>query len=132
MNQRQQALLELLETVSRPLTRRDIQAWLSNHYPQTSEVLGHDTSARLITADIQAINSDPTVEKIIISSPTSKGGIRLATREEWRHDLEKEKINILKRLKRYYIKLNRADKDQAVQFKDDTLKVVESLNDTSR
>jgi hypothetical protein len=132
MNERQQALLNLLEFTDKPLSRRDIQAWLGQYYPQTSEVLGHDTSARLITKDIQEINADPTVDLIIVSSPNAKGGIRLATREQWHKDLEREKINILKKLKRYYIKLNRANTDQALQFKDETIRMVESLHDAQR
>ena len=61
----------------------------------------HDSTARrLLSQDIQEINGDPNFQRIILSSPGSKG-IKLANAKEAQDYIEKQKISCMKKLLRF-------------------------------
>ena len=69
---------------------------------------------RLLTRDLQVIKTNPTINRILI---TSRKGIKLATtKEEADEYLEQEKIEILSRLKRYFQQAHQIELDQQKQI----------------
>ena len=76
--------------------------------------LGLWENDRLLTADLQAIKTNPTINRILI---TSRKGIKLAsTKNEADIYLEKEKIEILSRLKRYMQQARQMQLDNQTQI----------------
>ena len=74
--------------------------------PEENTVWNNSSTRRLITRDIQQINNNETIQKIIIFN--TKLGIKLATEEEFWDYERKEKAKILSMLKRHYTKVNKA------------------------
>ncbi len=70
-------------------------------YPAVKEgITFHDSTARkMISDDIQKINSDPRFEKIIISS-AGTSGVKVATKEEALKFIQKQQMACFKKLKR--------------------------------
>ena len=69
---------------------------------------------RLLTRDLQVIKTNPTINRILI---TSRKGIKLASnKEEADEYLEQEKIEILSRLKRYFQQAHQIELDQQTQI----------------
>ena len=68
---------------------------------------------RLMSKDIQTINKCELIQKVIVSNGD---GIRLATREEYKYFLEKEKIAILSKAKRYWQKVKKFEKDNQMRL----------------
>ena len=105
MNSRQWKLYEFLKGQSQFLSRKEIMV-LSGLYV--------NENARTLTRDLQVIKENPTINRIVI---TSRNGIKLAeTREEANMYLEREKIEILSRLKRYYIQSKQYGLDNQTQI----------------
>ncbi len=76
--------------------------------------LYEDLDKRTLTADLQKLKTDPTIKRIII---TSRTGIKIAsTKEEADLYLEKEKAEILRRLKRYFLQANNIELDKQTQI----------------
>ena len=76
--------------------------------------LGLWENDRLLTADLQAIKTNPIINRILI---TSRKGIKLAsTKNEADIYLEKEKIEILSRLKRYMQQARQMQLDNQTQI----------------
>ena len=81
--------------------------------PEIMDQLNYD-NRRLLTADLQAIKVNPTINKILI---TSRVGIKLASsKEEADMYLEREKIEILSRLKRYIQQAKQMQLDNQTQI----------------
>ena len=105
MNSRQWKLYEFLKGQSQFLSRKEIMA-LSGLYEKEN--------VRTLTRDLQVIKENPTINRIVI---TSRNGIKLAeTKEEANMYLEREKIEILSRLKRYYIQSKQYGLDNQTQI----------------
>lgn len=69
---------------------------------------------RLLTRDLQVIKTNPTINRILI---TSRKGIKLAsTKEEADKYLEQEKIEILSRFKRYFQQAHQIELDKQTQI----------------
>lgn len=69
---------------------------------------------RLLTRDLQVIKTNPTINRILI---TSRKGIKLATtKEEADEYLGQEKVEILSRLKRYFQQAHQIELDQQTQI----------------
>ena len=64
---------------------------------------------RMITADILALKKSERLHKIILSN---QNGVKIATEEEAKNELIKEKLSILKSLKRVNFQMEKMDKDQ--------------------
>ena len=87
------------------LSRQEIMD-LSGLYP--------DNNARLLTSDLQAIKKYPDIKRIVI---TSRKGIKIAeTKEEANEYLEREKIEVLKRLSLYYSQAKQYGLDKQAQI----------------
>lgn len=108
LNDRQKRLYDyLLFRSERGLwtNREQILIDLEEWYGAISNTnLYYDANAQQLTKDIRIINNSE-VEKVIISN--SHKGIKVATKEELKAALEKEKISCLKRLKRYWNKVTK-------------------------
>lgn len=105
MNSRQWKLYEFLKTQSQFLSRKEIMV-LSGLY--------ENENARTLTRDLQVIKENPTINRIVI---TSRNGIKIAeTKEEANMYLEREKIEILSRLRRYYIQSKQYGLDNQTQI----------------
>lgn len=105
MNSRQWKLYEFLKGQSQFLSRKEIML-LSGLYEKEN--------TRTLTRDLQVIKENPTINRIVI---TSRNGIKLAeTKEEANMYLEREKIEILSRLKRYYIQSKQYGLDNQTQI----------------
>lgn len=105
MNSRQWKLYEFLKSQSQFLSRKEIMV-LSGLYV--------NENVRTLTRDLQVIKENPTINRIVI---TSRNGIKLAeTKEEANMYLEREKIEILSRLKRYYIQSKQYGLDNQTQI----------------
>ena len=105
MNSRQWKLYEFLKGQSQFLSRKEIML-LSGLYV--------NENTRTLTRDLQVIKENPTINRIVI---TSRNGIKLAeTKEEANMYLEREKIEILSRLKRYYIQSKQYGLDNQTQI----------------
>lgn len=103
---RQWKLYEFLKAnMDKTLSRKEIMD-LSGLY--------ENENVRTLTADLQALKNDPTIKRIII---TSRNGIKIAeTKEEANVYLEKEKIELLSRFKRYFIQSQQYGLDNQLQF----------------
>lgn len=96
---RQQELYEALERISDGsyVNQEEIVSRLS-FYPIVLGNNFHDSTARrLLSQDIQEINADPRFQRIILSSPGSKG-IKLANAKEAQDYIKKQRISCLKKL----------------------------------
>jgi hypothetical protein len=131
LNERQQALLNALDNHAKlgiSLTRRDIQNTIPEWYPITDANTNNDASAKLITKDIRDINTNSQYGILIMSSP--KLGIKLASQEEIKSFLDREKAAIVRRFKRYWLKVRKANNNGALMMSENdfnSLKEIESL-----
>jgi hypothetical protein len=131
LNERQQALLNALDNHAKlgiSLTRRDIQNTIPEWYPITDQITNNDASAKLITKDIRDINTNSQYGILIMSSP--KLGIKLASQEEIKSFLDREKAAIVRRFKRYWLKVRKANNNGALMMSENdfnSLKEIESL-----
>ena len=116
---RQRSLLDLLrENEDTYISQYEISQRLPNcYFYNEAPDKFHDSQARYrMTADIRTINSDNTVESIIISN--SKG-VKIATQEEFERRMELEFASIFRRLKRAYDKARKGAKNGQLRFKED-------------
>lgn len=99
MNDRQKMLYELLLLNDEyPIKQADIGRVFIDDYDDCDCKDYHNSHARqVLTSDIRAINNDPTVEKIIISTPK---GIKLATKDEAIKYLKGQYAALFRKLKR--------------------------------
>ena len=105
MNARQWKLYEFLKD--------NMDVALSLDEIMDKSKLYEDLDKRTLTSDLQKLKTDPTIKRIII---TSRKGIKIAsTQEEADIYLEKEKAEILRRLKRYFLQANNIQLDNQMQ-----------------
>lgn len=106
MNTRQWKLYEFLkEQMDHYLSRKTIMRLSGLYEEETSRTLTHD---------LQVIKENPTINRILI---TSRKGIKIAkTKEEANEYLEREKIETLSRLKRYFIQSKQYGLDNQTQI----------------
>lgn len=106
MNTRQWKLYEFLkEHMDHYLSRKAIMRLSGLYENETSRTLTHD---------LQVIKENPTINRIII---TSRKGIKIAkTKEEADEYLEREKIEVLSRLQRYYLQSKQYGLDKQTQI----------------
>lgn len=105
MNTRQWKLYEFLKDQHDFLSREEIMKQSGLYESETD---------RTLTSDLQAIKVNPTIVKILI---TSRKGIKIAeTKEEANEYLEKEKIEILSRLKRHLMQSKQYGLDKQTQI----------------
>lgn len=106
MNTRQWKLYEFLkEHMEHFLSRKAIMR-LSGLY--------ENETSRTLTRDLQVIKENPTINRILI---TSRKGIKIAsTKEEANEYLEREKIEILSRFKRYFQQSKQYGLDKQTQI----------------
>lgn len=88
----------LLRQGSEWISMREIAMKLDDFYPDFAFLDFHNSAARrMITADIEAINSSHDYEKVIISG---NYGIKLADRTEYERFIKSEFTEIFRKLKR--------------------------------
>ena len=122
MNTRQWKLYEFLkEQMDHYLSRKAIMRLSGLYEEETSRTLTHD---------LQVIKENPTINRILI---TSRKGIKIAkTKEEADEYLEREKIETLSRLKRYFIQSKQYGLDNQTQIvfnaEKDTIEVFSKWN----
>ena len=106
MNSRQWKLYEFLkENMEHYLSRKAIMRLSGLYEEETSRTLTHD---------LQVIKENPTINRILI---TSRKGIKIAkTKEEANEYLEKEKIEVISRLKRYFMQSKQYGLDNQTQI----------------
>lgn len=96
--ERRERLYSLLLKENGWVEQECIAALMFPHYSNYDEGHFHDSRARvLMTKDIQAINSDPNYEKIIICSNV---GIKIATEEDIDSYLKSQYSALFRKLKR--------------------------------
>lgn len=81
MNTRQWLLYDLLKETKDYLSQQEIYNRLLFYYEWNGKTDFHGSVGRQISADIQAINLEPTIQKIIL---TTSAGHKLATAHEYK------------------------------------------------
>lgn len=99
LNTRQWELYHLLkENNKRFLKLKTICKLMPEHYKIVKGVEFHNQKGRrLLTSDIQALKTNETIQKVIMSTTS---GIKIVTQEEFNQIYEKEKEAILRRITR--------------------------------
>lgn len=106
MNTRQWKLYEFL--------KENMDHYLSRKAIMNKSGLYENETSRTLTHDLQVIKENPTINRIII---TSRKGIKIAsTKEEADEYLEREKIEVLSRLQRYYLQSKQYGLDKQTQI----------------
>lgn len=106
----------LLKNSNRYLTRQEILNDLKDVYGYENEDnLYYSKAAVILTKDIKVINENDVIQKIIVSN--SKKGIKIATEQEAKEELEKEYNSIIAKLTRYHKKMNKAKLDGQMRLK---------------
>ena len=130
LNERQLKLASYLEMYKdRWKKREEILHDLYYLYGIDDTNIYYSTSGSVLTRDIRALNESEIFEYLIISN--SKKGVKIANKEELEIALKKEKINILKKLKRLWNKVDKANKHNQLKMDEDymNLKVINSFID---
>lgn len=116
---RQRSLLDLLrENEDTYISQYEISQRLPNcYFYNEAPDKFHDSQARYrMTADIRNINSDSSVDSIILSNCN---GVKIATQEEFERGMKAEFSAIFRRLKRAYDKAKKGAKNGQFQYKDE-------------
>ena len=128
LNERQLKLASYLEMYKdRWIKREQILHDLFYIYGIDNTNIYYSTSGSVLTKDIRALNESDVFEYLIISN--SGRGVKIASEEELEEALKTEKINILKKLKRYWNKVDKARKNGQVTyvFDESSLRVIEAF-----
>lgn len=99
---RRRELYEMLEQIGTEIAvDQERLVDLLGLYParNTHEVFHFSRARRILTDDIQKINSDPNYEKIIVSASGTKG-VKLATKDEAMAYITKQQNACFRKLKR--------------------------------
>ena len=111
--ERQDTLYSFLTERGDKWTRMQTVANQVDWYPAYGINFHNSGARRLLTADIEAINSSDQYEKIIISG---NHGIKLASEKEYRRFLTSEYAEIFRKLKRVRKIARKAGKDQQLSM----------------
>ena len=128
LNERQLKLASYLEMYKdRWIKRQQILHDLFYIYGIDNTNIYYSTSGSVLTKDIRALNESETFEYLIINN--SKKGVKIANQEELEQSLMNEKINILKKLKRLWNKIDKANKNGQIKMMENyvDLKVVKTF-----
>lgn len=111
LNTRQWKLYEYLKKNSdRYVNREEIlnDAVLRAYYPLSKNTTQKNDryDMRMLTADIQELKNDGTIQVVILSNKSK--GIKIASEEEYYQSLLNEKISLLKRLSLNYKQMSKA------------------------
>lgn len=111
LNSRQWKLYEYLKKNSdRYVNREEIlnDAVLRAYYPLSKNATQKNDryDMRMLTADIQELKNDGTIQVVILSNKSK--GIKIASEEEYFQSLLNEKISLLKRLSLNYKQMSKA------------------------
>ena len=111
---RQHALYAFLVTRGNKWTSMEQTTDSIKEYPAFFTGVYHNSTARrLLTADIEAINSSDAYEKIIVSGAN---GIKLATETEFDRFIRAEFKEIFQKLKRVRKLMSKANRDQQIDI----------------
>lgn len=112
LNSRQWKLYEYLKQQTEYVSLKKIVENLSSEYEynEASGVTFNNSKARrILTDDLQAIKENPTIQKVLLTSPS---GIKLAQDEaEAKLYFEKEEIRLAKEWRRLWISKRKALQD---------------------
>ena len=112
LNSRQWKTYEYLKKQADYVSLKKIVEDLKENYDykENPHVPFNNTAARrILTEDLQAIKENPTIQKVLLTSPA---GIKLAaTREEAKLYFEKEEMRLAKEWKRLWISKRKALQD---------------------
>lgn len=128
LNERQLKLASYLEMYKdRWIKRQQILHDLFYIYGIDNTNIYYSTSGSVLTKDIRALNESDIFEHLIINN--SKKGVKIANQEELEQSLMNEKINILKKLKRLWNKIDKANKNGQIKMMENyiDLKVVKTF-----
>lgn len=128
LNERQLKLAEYLEMYKdRWIKRQQILHDLFYIYGIDNTNIYYSTSGSVLTKDIRALNESDVFEYLIISN--SGRGVKIANKEELENALKKEKSIILKKLKRYWNKVDKANKNGQITytFDETSLRVIKAF-----
>lgn len=128
LNERQLKLASYLEMYKdRWIKRQQILHDLFYIYGIDNTNIYYSTSGSVLTKDIRALNESESFEYLIINN--SKKGVKIANQEELEQSLMNEKINILKKLKRLWNKIDKANKNGQIKMMENyvDLKVVKTF-----
>lgn len=130
LNERQLKLASYLEMYKdRWIKREQILHDLFYIYGIDNTNIYYSTSGSVLTRDIRALNESDIFEYLIISN--SNKGVKIANQEELEKALKNEKIIILKKLKRLWNKVDKANKNGQIKMDYDfmNLQVIKSYID---
>ena len=123
LNERQLKLAEYLEMYKdRWIKRQQILHDLFYIYGIDNTNIYYSTSGSVLTKDIRALNESDIFEYLIISN--SGRGVKIANKEELENALKKEKTIILKKLKRYWNKVDKANKNGQITYNFDESSII--------
>lgn len=128
LNERQLKLAEYLEMYKdRWIKRQQILHDLFYIYGIDNTNIYYSTSGSVLTKDIRALNESDIFEYLIISN--SGRGVKIANKEELENALKKEKTIILKKLKRYWNKVDKANKNGQItyNFDESSIRVIKAF-----
>ena len=128
LNERQLKLAEYLEMYKdRWIKRQQILHDLFYIYGIDNTNIYYSTSGSVLTKDIRALNESDVFEYLIISN--SGRGVKIANKEELENALKKEKSIILKKLKRYWNKVDKANKNGQItyNFDESSIRVIKAF-----
>jgi hypothetical protein len=128
LNERQLKLAEYLEMYKdRWIKRQQILHDLFYIYGIDITNIYYSTSGSVLTKDIRALNESDLFEYLIISN--SGRGVKIANKEELENALKKEKSIILKKLKRYWNKVDKANKNGQItyNFDESSIRVIKAF-----
>lgn len=128
LNERQLKLAEYLEMYKdRWIKRQQILHDLFYIYGIDNTNIYYSTSGSVLTKDIRALNESDIFEYLIISN--SGRGVKIANKEELENALKKEKSIILKKLKRYWNKVDKANKNGQItyNFDESSIRVIKAF-----
>lgn len=130
LNSRQWKTYEYLKEQTEYVSLKKIVEDLKENYDykENPAVPFNNTAARrILTEDLQAIKEDPTIQKVLLTSPI---GIKLAANEaEAKLYFEKEEIRLAKEWKRLWISKRKALQDgQTYMIFNSERGIVEAFN----
>lgn len=128
LNDRQQALYEYLLTKAKNnewVKRVQILQDLKSAYGYNGDILYYSSAAHALTEDIQKLNYNPNIEKIIIYSADK--GIKIANKEEANSFLANNLKSVLMKLDRHQIMQRKVDRDGQLSFQNDRVKQIKSF-----
>ena len=125
MKKRQNALYEFLMDAGEWVNQEIVAYELFEYYGYLGDGNFNNSRARrIMTADIQAINEDLNVEKIIIQG---NKGIKIASQEEFNRYISSQYASVFRKLKRIRIKEQKAKKHNCYMFDNEKTTLIDAF-----